>query len=369
MADPFAAAEPFGAADPFGAAEPPAVPGTPVPLAPPPGARATPAGGWDPFGVTEGDLEPPGQAPPIGPPPGGAPRAQPGTPTAGLALEDTPERPPWSAPPPAGSLPLGGTDPGLFPGELGASGGESFDLGWETPAAPRPQLGAPAPPEQEALAEPEPAPPPPAVEPPLVPAPAAEPAESEGVAQTGTRALEARGGPRSRRVSRHLSGAVWLVLMAVAAAAFFLVWRGGLGPRLADLGREGPPAAVEVKAVRGGSYDTVSGRTVLVVRGEVEARSAVKGPVRVKVDLLSGERVVASASSLAGATVTPEQIHEAGAPGEVAALGRTRDARAVAHLEPGTSVPFLVVFPPPAPEPRGLELEVTAEPIPPEVKP
>ncbi len=247
---------------------------------------------------------------------------------------------------------MNGGTPGaeLFPGELGngAVGSSPFDQGWTPP--PLPEAVRPHPP------------PPPLPE--LVPA---APAPTVEAAYTADGEPER---PRpARRLSPHLSAAGWLTLLAAFAVAFFLVWRGGVGRRLTELGRGGPPATLSAVGVRGGSYDTVSGQPVLVVRGELLARSAVKGPVRVKVDLVRDDLVVATASALAGATVSPEQVHAAGSPAAVTALGRARDNRALAHLEPGTDVPFVVVFPPPAPEPRGLELRVSAEPVPPEVKP
>jgi hypothetical protein len=109
-------------------------------------------------------------------------------------------------------------------------------------------------------------------------------------------------------------------------------------------------------------YDTAAGSPVLVVRGRVGARAAVDGLVRVRVELVDGARVVATATGLAGAEATAEEVFGAVTPAEVAALRRALDARATTGLAAGASVPFLVVFPAPAPDPRGLELRVGAEP-------
>ncbi|OFX25063.1 MAG: hypothetical protein A2V77_05635 [Anaeromyxobacter sp. RBG_16_69_14] len=163
-----------------------------------------------------------------------------------------------------------------------------------------------------------------------------------------------------------LTSSLSLALLIAVAIALFLAWRGGLPARLLGSLSRAPVPLVEALAVRGGLYDTATGPAVLVVRGQVGARAAVSGPVRVRAELVDRGRVVATAAGLAGATATAEQVFGVGAPEEVAALRRELDARAVTSLAAGAAVPFLVVFPPPVPDPSGLELRVAAEPTPPE---
>jgi hypothetical protein len=217
------------------------------------------------------------------------------------------------------------------------------------PAVPVPWSADETPP-SAGLAAPEP--PMPSVAPAPVPAPA-----SSGSAPS---AAAAGGGPLVAALTSSLS----LALLIAVAIALFLAWRGGLPARLLGSLSRAPAPLVEALAVRGGLYDTATGSAVLVVRGQVGARAAVSGPVRVRADLVDGGRVVATASGLAGATATAEQVFGVGAPEEVAALRRDLDARAVTSLAAGATVPFLVVFPPPAPDPSGLELRVAAEPTP-----
>jgi len=217
------------------------------------------------------------------------------------------------------------------------------------PAVPVPWSADETPP-SAGLAAPEP--PMPSVAPAPVPAPA-----SSGSAPF---AAAAGGGPLVAALTSSLS----LALLIAVAIALFLAWRGGLPARLLGSLSRAPAPLVETLAVRGGLYDTATGSAVLVVRGQVGARAPVSGPVRVRAELVDGGRVVATASGLAGATATSEQVFGVGAPEEVAALRRELDARAVTSLAAGATVPFLVVFPPPAPDPSGLELRVAAEPTP-----
>jgi hypothetical protein len=160
-----------------------------------------------------------------------------------------------------------------------------------------------------------------------------------------------------------MTNSLSLALLITVAVALFFTWRGGLLGRLRGAMARGAPS-VEASAVTGGLYDTAAGSPVLVVRGRVGAKSAVTGPVRVRVELVDGARVVAAAVGLAGSAATAEQVHGAGTPEEAAALRRALDALAAARLTAGESVPFLVVFPSPAPDPRGLTLRVEAEPAP-----
>ncbi len=190
--------------------------------------------------------------------------------------------------------------------------------------------------------------------------PAVTPAPVLAPASPGSAPSTASGGPLVAALTSSLS----LALLIAVAIALFLAWRGGLPARLLGSLSRAPAPLVETLAVRGGLYDTATGSAVLVVRGQVGARAAVSGPVRVRAELVDGGRVVATAAGLAGATATAEQVFGVGAPEEVAALRGELDARAVTSLAAGATVPFLVVFPPPVPDASGLELRVAAEPMP-----
>jgi hypothetical protein len=99
---------------------------------------------------------------------------------------------------------------------------------------------------------------------------------------------------------------------------------------------------------------------VLVVRGQVTARDHLDGPVQVEAQLWDDGSLVATAQGAAGATATPEEVYASGTPGEAEALRRALDSRAADGLAAGESAPFLILFPPPAPEMRGRELRVVA---------
>jgi predicted Zn finger-like uncharacterized protein len=170
---------------------------------------------------------------------------------------------------------------------------------------------------------------------------------------------------RSGRLAAVLANSLSLALLIAVAVVLFLTWRGGLVAKLRGALALGTPAPlVEASAVTGGLYDTAAGSAVLVVRGQIGARGTVTGPVRVRVELVDGARVVAAATGFAGAAATAEQVYGAGTPEEAAALRRALDARAARAVAAGASVPFLVVFPPPTPDPQGLRVRVDAEPAP-----
>jgi predicted Zn finger-like uncharacterized protein len=206
-------------------------------------------------------------------------------------------------------------------------------------------------------------PPPSSREPPRERPPSSLAGTSPGHEDTPSEATPARAGRLASVVSSSLS----LALLIVVAAALFVAWRSGLGVRLegvlAHASPGTPPPLVEAAGVTGGLYDTSAGAPVLVVRGHVVARTRVAGPVRVRVDVVAAGRTVATAEGLAGASATPEEVFGAGADEPAAALRHALDGRATPRLEAGASAPFLVLFPPPAPEPRFAELRVSAEPV------
>ena len=327
---------------------------------------------WDPFGVSEPG---PGPAPQHPAPPAPAssrvdlteliddreqPRARPDP--APLALEESAGPPPRTAPTTydGSDLDFGFGTPGA-PGILRSGDPfEPIEAMSSEPASPDRE-----PPRIDERTGSTPSPPPhPGDELPVGPQqgviPAAAPAPAVESPAPSTPA-----GARSGRLAAALTNSLSLALLIAVAAALFLGWRIGLVGRLRGALTRGTPAPlVEASGVTGGLYDTAAGAQVLVVRGQIEARAAVRGPVQVRVDLVAGERVVATAMGLAGAAATAEQVYGAGTAQEAAALRRDLDDRAARALDAGSGAPFLVVFPAPAPDPQGLRLRVAAEPAP-----
>ena len=188
--------------------------------------------------------------------------------------------------------------------------------------------------------------------------PSAAPAQ---VAAAGTEAVLAEGASRRRRRALAFGAAAMNALslvLLVGLAAAVAVSKGELGRRFGGGGAE----AVTTARVTGGLFDTIDGSPVLVVRGEVEARRPVDG-VRVRVALLDGGRIVATAEGLAGAAADPEQVFGAGTRARIAGLRGALDALAAGPLEAGARAPFVVLFPAPVPDLTGLEVRATAEPI------
>jgi len=195
--------------------------------------------------------------------------------------------------------------------------------------------------------------------------PAAAPAERRppALVAAAVHVSPRRAFPRDRRIVSALANSLSLALLLAAAAGLFLAWRGGLGARVAGALEHAAPAPLtEAAGVTAGLYDTAAGSPVLVVRGQVAARAAVAGPVRVRVEVVAAGRTVAAAEGLAGATATAEEVFGAGEDGPAASLRRALDRRAAMSLAPGARTPFLVLFPPPAPETRGAWLRVSTEP-------
>lgn len=191
-------------------------------------------------------------------------------------------------------------------------------------------------------------------------APAVQPAAAEPEPAGATPTPDPLRAPRPRRLGPFLRAGVPLaVAVALGALAVF----GDVGARLRGRAATAD-GAVSVVGLRSGPYETRSGAPVLVVRGEVVARRAVKGRVAVRVDLVEGGAVTASAVALAGAQATPEDVFGAGEPEAAAALRRRLDAAAVEALAAGARAPFLAVLPA-ASARSGLELRVTAAPAPP----
>jgi hypothetical protein len=144
--------------------------------------------------------------------------------------------------------------------------------------------------------------------------------------------------------------AVALVALLAVTLALWAVWRtegpldaSSLRPSVL-LGREGASvarwAAVDV---RSGLYDREGGAPLVFVRGRVVSRAdAPVRAVRVSVELVRGEAVIARAEGIAGAVPTAEELHAAADPVALASVVAAARARAPATVRPGDAVPFLV---------------------------
>jgi hypothetical protein len=347
--DPFAPPAPSSTPDPdpFSPAPPPeplapSLDGSPDPFAAPQGGGAAPA---DPF--AEAAADPFSAAMPRGTRDlaellGVAPPA-----AGGLALEEREApRPPEPSP-----LSYGEADLDLGLPELSASA----DVTAGAEAAPPPP---PAPP----------VPPPAATPPPLL-----APGSPATHAPTASASTPVPAWPSQRPAGRARRGAVAaalgssasLVLLVGLAVALFVGWRtvrgSSLEARLHGALAAEPAGDVTPSAVTGGLYETAVGQEVLVVRGLVTVRAPVTGPVRVRVELVEGERVVAAATGAAGGVASPEQVHALRAPEDAAVLRAALDRSAPARLARGEAVPFMVVFPPPIPALSGVELRVRTD--------
>jgi predicted Zn finger-like uncharacterized protein len=293
----------------------------------------------------------------------------------GLALEERLTPPPLPtarlAPEPGDHLPppvasegfTMGADPNTF---------DAYDFGASGPAlalATEPDAGShgapeasphPAAAEAPSAAAPQPAPVAAAVSGTAVaPAPAAPPAAVRAVpaplavppaaADLATGPMPAR---RESRLRAAAVNAVALLALLVVTLAFLVVWRsdGGAerlslrpGAILAALGRGGPDRPFTAVEVRSGVYERERGPPVLFVRGKVVSHAAAPvRAVRVRVEVVRSDAVLARGEALAGAVPTPEEMYRAGDEGGVAALARAAAARAPRQIRPGDAVPFLV---------------------------
>jgi hypothetical protein len=136
-----------------------------------------------------------------------------------------------------------------------------------------------------------------------------------------------------------------LAALLVVTAGILLWWRGeGIGGLLRWPGSS-PRGDVEVGQVASGVYEGSRGHSVIFVRGVVRAtRSAVEGPVAVRVELVRAGTSLGTADGVAGAVPSAEQL---AAVASDADLDRLRDelrTGAPRRLEPGQELPFLVVL-------------------------
>ena len=355
-ADPFAATEP-APDDPFARAA------STDPFAAPPPDDFQPPSAPAPHAATDladliGSPSPPPLPPDVRPEPSlDIPHVDPPAPDdGGLALEE--RSPIVPAPvaarsllepeaaiapaPTAGGFVMGG-DPRAF---------ESYDFGppdpgpalaLDTAGAPReapraapPPLPAPAAPVVVPIAEP-------------VHPPARTSAPSEGTEPTPSRERAPVLGSRFRAA---IVNAFALAALLAVTLAFLVVWRSdrafegfSLRPSaiLAALGRGGDAAPFTAVDVRSGEYEREQGPPILFVRGKVISRApaAVRG-VKVLVEVVRGDGVLARGEALAGAVPTPEELYQLGDGPGLAGLAEVVARRAPAQIRPGETVPFLV---------------------------
>jgi hypothetical protein len=157
-----------------------------------------------------------------------------------------------------------------------------------------------------------------------------------------------------------------LALLLAVAAALYALWISE-GHPLRDLAKvlaARRQATVAMQGVSSGLYDTVRGKPVLFVRGQLVARATLPGPVLVRVELVDGDRAVARAVGVAGVTPTPEEIWSLTGPAETERLRAALAERAQGAMEPGEARPFVVVLWDYPADLRGLDVRLTALPGP-----
>jgi predicted Zn finger-like uncharacterized protein len=307
---------------PARAAEP--SPDAPVPLDLDPGGfgASALARGGDPFGspgaAFEGGLE--------------LDNSSPGFQAPGVATPAGFEDPPFANPDDAVELdPAPRDTSGL---ELGAGWGGLGTFDDRAPSAPAPasRTMPPAAASRSAAA-----------------VPFAEAAEAEAEDAPARRATPARSPLRSLALN-----AVSLAALLLVVVALVVMWRGGGSVSaalrstslLASLA--GTPAAEAPFAARdvsSGLFDRDGGPPILYVRGTVASRApATVAGVRVAVEILRGEGVVARGETLAGAVPTPEELHAIRDAADLARRAGEWTRRAPVQVPPGAALPFVVAI-------------------------
>ncbi|MDQ3264592.1 MAG: zinc-ribbon domain-containing protein [Myxococcota bacterium] len=122
-----------------------------------------------------------------------------------------------------------------------------------------------------------------------------------------------------------------------------------------------PPRTLVVRDLSNGLYDTLQGRPVFFVRGEVENRSELAGRARVRAEILDGDTLVRSVEGFAGEVPTPEELHAVQSAEDVRALTQRLD-RGAQPVAPGQRVSFLLAFYEFPPDLAAYRLRVTVLP-------
>jgi hypothetical protein len=104
-----------------------------------------------------------------------------------------------------------------------------------------------------------------------------------------------------------------------------------------------PNSDFEATDISNGLYDTVRGKPVFFVRGEVMNRGTSASRIRVRAEILDGEIMVRAAEVVAGTPPTPEQLRNLGGADEVERL-LIAVSKTAPSIGPGESASFLVTF-------------------------
>jgi len=215
--------------------------------------------------------------------------------------------------------------------------------------------------------------------PPPATAAAAAPAPAPVTRPTAKEERPAEVGPpgpipaRQGRLHAFIVNVISLGVLLAVTLALIALWQGEghFQPRflrrlpfLADWGGTRGEAPLVAQEVTNGLYETARGGRILFVRGRVEARSAVPGPVQVRAEILRGDQVLARIAGPAGAVPTPEELQAVDGPGDARRLEALLAPRAVRGLKAGESAPFLLFFTEVPPRPEEITFRVVAEPAP-----
>lgn len=182
------------------------------------------------------------------------------------------------------------------------------------------------------------------------------------VAPAGGGAAEAGKGRSALGVIVNLGVAVVLV------AAFIVVGSGFLNDGKLDKSTFSPERLkalvsshheFDVTDISNGLYDTLSGKPVFYVRGDITNQSATATKVRVRAEILDGETTVRVAEVTAGAPPTPEQLRNLTGPEELERLQRAI-SKSAPHVSQGQSASFVVTFYEYPPDLTALRVRVSA---------
>lgn len=177
------------------------------------------------------------------------------------------------------------------------------------------------------------------------PAPASEPKPEP----------EARSSATRRSAVRKLAlNAVSLAALLFLSVALLVMWRGGGSvsaalrstPMLAGLaGAPADATPFPARDLSSGLFDRAEGAPILYVHGTItsHAPAAVAG-VRVSVEILRGDAVVARGEALAGAVPTPEDLHAVRDAADLSRRAGEWTRRAPVRVGQGDALPFLVAM-------------------------
>jgi hypothetical protein len=269
--------------------------------------------------------------------------------TGGLALEEVVRRQPTPPPPAFAALDEPLRADFRTPGPSGLEVAEHWPVAPALPMAPPPPLPA-------------------RLEPAVSTSATSASASAVPVATRGETPAREKVEPpeRPRHLASLLLNSLSLALLLAVAAALYAVWVSD-GHPIRDLAKilgARPQASFTMQEVSSGLYDTARGKPVFFVRGQLVARAALAGPVRVRVDLVDGDRAVARGDGVAGAPPTPEEVWSLTGPVEAERLRTALAARPQGDMAPGEARPFLVVLWDYPADLRGLDVRVSALPGP-----